>query len=850
MDNTLLNKMDRRQAVARLWHLGILYWKLEPVQKDLYDSFTRMESKILVWSCSRRLGKSYALSCIAIEKCLQKPNTIVKFIAPTQKHVKNIIRPLLKQIFVDCPNEIRPEFRTADNLYRFKNGSEIQLAGTDSGHAEGLRGGCLSGDTLIMTEQGPVEIRDIIPGDMVYGVNLDGSISLTKVKNVGFTGNKEVTEIMKKNVVIGASTNEHKWIIRSDSNTSIKDRKEIRHEKQFSDINVDNSRFVRYFIDVPCGELKEPHAYAIGAFIGDGCATDKKGTKLYLASKDDTVPSKIAKVLDLKFKKIGDYKYTFGTTNEHYKHTDEIHFNHYNEWIKGKYWYEKTFDWDVVNLWDRDSCLELLAGLIDTDGSVHFGKKDKCIEVSYNSSSPILLENINKLLLKLFQVRGIIKQDNRKNKYTRDHFRLRIRSSLFSKRILKELSPYLVRENKQYKPEYDESPCTENKDYIKLTKGKTYVTDTYDIEIENETHLYLTADGLVTHNSADLCIVDEAGFCDDLKYIVSSILIPTTTTTRGKIILSSTPPKHFTHEFVDYIQSSKIAGNYVMKTIYDGIGPRLPLDEIEKIKEELGGENSPDFQREYLCSLQRDEESTVVPEFTAELQGQIVKDWPRPPHYDIYVAGDIGFKDFTVFLFAYYDFKMGKIIIEDELVMNGKSMTTDALADAIKKKEKLNFTNNITKEQQKPYLRVSDNNLILINDLQVLHGLTINPTAKDDSVAALNNMKILLRQERVIINPRCKTLINHLEFATWNKNQTSYARFEGHHYDAVDAIKYLCRAVQQNKNPYPANWGNGAGDSWWNGMSAISNSNKPITQSAKTFENVFNIKNKFKYGRK
>jgi len=491
MDNTLLNKMDRRQAVARLWHLGILYWKLEPVQKDLYDSFTRMESKILVWSCSRRLGKSYALSCIAIEKCLQKPNTIVKFIAPTQKHVKNIIRPLLKQIFLDCPNEIRPEFRTADNLYRFKNGSEIQLAGTDSGHAEGLRGG-----------------------------------------------------------------------------------------------------------------------------------------------------------------------------------------------------------------------------------------------------------------------------------------------------------------------------------------------------------------------SADLCIVDEAGFCDDLKYIVSSILIPTTTTTRGKIILSSTPPKHFTHEFVDYIQSSKIAGNYVMKTIYDGIGPRLPLDEIEKIKEELGGENSPDFQREYLCSLQRDEESTVVPEFTAELQGQIVKDWPRPPHYDIYVAGDIGFKDFTVFLFAYYDFKMGKIIIEDELVMNGKSMTTDALADAIKKKEKLNFTNNITKEQQKPYLRVSDNNLILINDLQVLHGLTINPTAKDDSVAALNNMKILLRQERVIINPRCKTLINHLEFATWNKKQTSYARFEGHHYDAVDAIKYLCRAVQQNKNPYPANWGNGAGDSWWNGMSAISNSNKPITQSAKTFENVFNIKNKFKYGRK
>jgi hypothetical protein len=490
MDN-LPNKMDRSQAIARLWHMGILHWKLEPVQKDLYDAFMGAKSKTVVWACSRRLGKSYALSCIAIEKCLQKPNTIIKFIAPTQKHVKNIIRPLFKQIFNDCPREIRPEFRTADNLFRFNNGSEIQLAGTDSGHAEGLRGG-----------------------------------------------------------------------------------------------------------------------------------------------------------------------------------------------------------------------------------------------------------------------------------------------------------------------------------------------------------------------SADLCIVDEAGFCDDLKYIVSSILIPTTTTTRGKIILSSTPPKHFTHEFVDYIQSAKESGNYVIKTIYDGIGTRLPLDEIEKIKEELGGEDSPDFRREYLCELIRDDASTVVPEFTSEIQKEIVKEWPRPPHYDIYVAGDIGFRDFTVFLFAYYDFKMGKIIIEDELVMNGKVMTTDALAEAIKKKERECFTNPISKEQQKPYLRVCDNNLILINDLQALHGLTILPTAKDDSVAALNNMKILLKQGRIIINPRCKTLINHLEFATWNKNQSSFSRFEGHHYDAVDAIKYLCRSVQQNKNPYPANWGNGSGDTWWSGMSAISSSNKPITQSAKVFENVFNIKRSPRSGRK
>src|SRR5882672_7768694 len=91
-------QLTRADAVAKLWHMGILIWKLDKVQKELYDTFQKSTYKTIVWNCSRRLGKSYALSCIAIEKCLQTPNTIVKFIAPTQKHVKSIIRPLLKEI--------------------------------------------------------------------------------------------------------------------------------------------------------------------------------------------------------------------------------------------------------------------------------------------------------------------------------------------------------------------------------------------------------------------------------------------------------------------------------------------------------------------------------------------------------------------------------------------------------------------------------------------------------------------------------------------------------------------------------------------------------------------------------
>jgi hypothetical protein len=475
--------IDRATAIAKLWHMGILIWKLDNLQKELYDTFTKAIQKTTVWSCSRRIGKSYALCCIAVEQCLQKPNTIVKFIAPTQKHVKMIIRPLLKEIFRDCPKDLKPDFRTADNIYRFDNGSEIQLAGTDSGHAENLRGG-----------------------------------------------------------------------------------------------------------------------------------------------------------------------------------------------------------------------------------------------------------------------------------------------------------------------------------------------------------------------SSNLCIVDEAGFCDDLRYIIQSILIPTTTTTHGKIILSSTPPKNVNHEFVKYMEDAEIKGNFVKKTIYDGLGSRITQKMIDEIIEELGGIDSPDFRREYLCELIRDEELTVIPEFDDILQKKIVTEWQRPAYFDIYVSGDLGKKDYSVFLFGYYDFRHGKLVIEDEIALRGRNLDTEILAHAIKQKEKEHFTNPVTNEIQAPYLRVCDNNLIVIGDMYKLHNLNFMPTAKDDAAMALNNVRILIKQERIIIHPRCKTLISHLKYATWDKNKNTFARsVEFGHYDAVDALKYFCRAVQQTKNPYPASFGQGSGDNWWEGYK------KPTPSQA--FPEANNIKNIFKIRR-
>lgn len=433
--------VSKKEAIEALWNKGILHWKLHKGQKEMHDLVRGSDHPIIVIGCSRQLGKSYFLTLLAIEECLQRPNIIVKFVAPKAKDIRRIIAPLIREITADAPKDLKPKFNSRENIYVFPNGSEIQLAGTDNGHAESIRG-----------------------------------------------------------------------------------------------------------------------------------------------------------------------------------------------------------------------------------------------------------------------------------------------------------------------------------------------------------------------NKAHLCIIDEAGFCDELKYVVDSILIPTMTRTRGKIIMSSTPSKSPDHPFMTFFDKAEAESRLIRKTVYDN--PHLTMEEIDRIAESLGGKDSPDFRREYLVERIISEDDAVVPEFSGangkELQDKIIKAWPTPAFYDSYVSMDIGGKDLTAVLFAYYDFAAAKIIIQAEYASSGKVLT-----DEISRNIKL-IESRLWKEKQ-PTLRVADNNnLILLNDLAVKHQISFLPTAKDNADAALHHMRQLLRDERVIIDPSCKILITHLKGAIWNRSRNSFARSaDKGHYDMVHALVYLCRNVSLHKNPFP-----------------------------------------------
>lgn len=458
------NGLDRAEAIRKLWKLGILKYKLHDIQKSMYDVIQTTENEITTILCSRRIGKSFMLTLMATEMCQKIPNAVVKYVCPRKKMVKTIIAPIMRVITADCPPELKPEFKTQDSMFVFPNGSQIQLAGTDNGHVESIRGGF-----------------------------------------------------------------------------------------------------------------------------------------------------------------------------------------------------------------------------------------------------------------------------------------------------------------------------------------------------------------------ANLCIVDEAGFCSDLRYVVNTVLAPTLDTTDGKLILASTPSRESTHEFItQFVFPTEERGELLKYTIHDN-----PMMTEEKIKRIINRyplkERDPEFRREYLCEIVQDYDTAVIPEFTEELKERIITEWDRPPLFDCYCSMDIGFKDFTILLFGYYDFKKAKLVVCDELVLNGPQLLTPHLAKAVKEKEAANFTDKVTLEVFVPKRVADNNNLILLQDLHNLHGTLFIPTAKDNKEAAINNVRMLLQQERIIIDPKCKVLISHLTHAAWNDKRTEFRRVAGYgHYDAVDSLVYMVRNVDFNKNPYPAGYGITSGD-WFMGKNLAEN---------------------------
>jgi len=320
--------------------------------------------------------------------------------------------------------------------------------------------------------------------------------------------------------------------------------------------------------------------------------------------------------------------------------------------------------------------------------------------------------------------------------------------------------------------------------------------------------------------NSSLNIVDEAGFCDDLTYAVRSVLAPTTKLTQGRTILVSTPSRYEDHEFVqDWALKYQAEGRIRVFTIFDNpqFTEAIIKDALDDYPE---GEKDPGFRREYMCEIVRSADTSILPSFSSEVEKIVVReDYTRPVFYDAYVSMDIGGSDLTAVLFGYYDYLNATTVIEDELIF-GKEVNTRSVAEEIRKKEQILWTNPIDQSAIPPYLRVADNNnLIMLTDLQRDHGITFIPTRKDNREAAINGLDVALSQHKVVIHPRCTHTLYHMKFARWDKNRRNFLKIKdspsgqikGGHADALAAIIYLHRNIIKSKNPYPSGYGEVSG---------------------------------------
>lgn len=299
--------------------------------------------------------------------------------------------------------------------------------------------------------------------------------------------------------------------------------------------------------------------------------------------------------------------------------------------------------------------------------------------------------------------------------------------------------------------------------------------------------------------SCDIFMFDEAGFINNLEYIRRNIVAPMLMTTGGRIIFASTPAVSPAHDSIGIFYELKKLGCAETRTIFDN--PRLTAAQIHEFLSEESGILTVDqfketvtFRREYLAEIIPDSTRAVVPEFDAKKEAELVQKFEYTSG-DMYSSIDIGFRDGMGMLFGHFDFRAQKLFIRaEELLFRS---TTRQVADAMKTAEKAHYGD------LKPYLRVSDDDLLFIHDMGNEHGITLVPTAKDNKHLQVDNLRRWITGGKIIIHPDCKNLIHQLHTTIWNKSYDSYERNKDGHGDLVDALVYLVRNVRRHRRGMP-----------------------------------------------
>lgn len=299
--------------------------------------------------------------------------------------------------------------------------------------------------------------------------------------------------------------------------------------------------------------------------------------------------------------------------------------------------------------------------------------------------------------------------------------------------------------------------------------------------------------------STDLAVIDEARDVAELDYLIKNVLTPRLTND-GRILIASTPPEMPDHALVAYIAEAQARGSYMHATIHDA--PHLSAERIAEFLADYTGPNDPAWRREFLAEIIVDPARAVLPELS-EHERVVMGEWKRPEHFKPHMIGDLGYEDWTVIAFGYYDFQNDMDVIEDELVLQ---RTRSDVIDSEAELKALALWGDLKVHRRKidapPIVRADMSREHVRGDDQADYW---SATRTDDLRAAANMMRVRVTRGRVRIHPRCKTILSHGKHARWNRGRTGLERptEADHHYDGCAALLYFGRDLDRSTNPFP-----------------------------------------------
>ena len=352
-------------------------------------------------------------------------------------------------------------------------------------------------DSKVLTQSGFVEMRDIKVGSKVV-TPFDGIANVTAIFPQGVQDVYELKTIDGRRCECGL---DHLWTVRTPKQIH-KHRKDPKKWDWYKTLTTkdiikgmeEGRKFflpVNNAIEFDEKELPIP-PYVLGVLIGDGLLTNLRGRRAFkISNTEEDIIQKIAKLTDTTR--------IYHQSSCYTKYFYTPHYKEYKDYLTAvglaTYSYHKFIPQEYLHSSIKQR-RELLAGLIDTDGSIDPGKN--CFRFSTTS------ERLKDDFLWLCRSLGYscrVSVDKRSDKYTLGvSYEIRIRTD----DIIFTSNKHWSRYNKERNATRFYGRTNDHTRIISIKKVRR--TECQCILVDDEKHLYITDDFIVTHNSFALVL--------------------------------------------------------------------------------------------------------------------------------------------------------------------------------------------------------------------------------------------------------------------------------------------------------------------------------------------------------